>query len=264
MKGRHVLQLDGIDKTDDRPPYRQIAAVLRAAIESHQFAAGERLPSEADLIEHFGVARMTVRQAVQELRGEGLVVSEHGRGVFVQARPPIRRLASDRFARRHRDEGKAAFSVEAEKSGYSPRVDSITVRRQKPGSLVAERLRVPVSDDVVVRSRRYLADGQPIETAVSYIPVAFAAGTAIEQTDTGPGGIYARLEESGHVLARFTEEVGARMPTPDERRVLNIGLGVPVLTVLRTAYDVNDVAVEVCDTVKVAPSYLLEYEFSAR
>jgi GntR family transcriptional regulator len=92
----------------------------------------------------------------------------------------------------------------------------------------------------------------------------FADGTKIEQADTGPGGIYARLEENGHVLAHFTEEVGARMPTPEERRILEIGPGVPVLTVLRTAYDTNDVAVEVCDTVKVAPAYLLEYEFSAR
>ena len=66
------------------------------------------------------------------------------------------------------------------------------------------------------------------------------------------------------MLARFTEEVGAWMPSPEERRALEIGAGVPVLTVLRTAYDTNDVAVEVCDTVKVAPAYLLEYEFSAR
>jgi GntR family transcriptional regulator len=53
------------------------------------------------------------------------------------------------------------------------------------------------------------------------------------------------------------------MPTPDDRRALEIGPGVPVLTVLRTAYDTDDVAVEVCDTVKVAPAFLLEYEFLA-
>lgn len=259
-----MLQLGQVDRADDRPPYRQISDMLRAAIESRQLGTGERLPSETELIEHFGVARMTVRQAVQELRGEGLVVSEHGRGVFVRPSPPIRRLASDRFARKHRNEGKAAFSVEAEKSGYSPRVDNIVVRREKPNSIVAERLRVSIKTKVIVRSRRYLADDRPVETAVSYIPVAFAEGTRIEQIDTGPGGIYARLEENGHVLSRFTEEVGARMPTPEERRALNIGPGVPVLTVLRTAYDTNDVAVEVCDTLKVAPAYLLEYEFSAR
>jgi DNA-binding GntR family transcriptional regulator len=46
---------------------------------------------------------MTVRQAIQELKTEGLVTSEHGRGVFVRAAAPVvRRLASERFARQHR------------------------------------------------------------------------------------------------------------------------------------------------------------------
>lgn len=88
--------------------------------------------------------------------------------------------------------------------------------------------------------------------------------TKIEQPDSGPGGIYARLEEAGHTLARFSEEVGARMPTPEERRALLLSAGTPVLTVVRTAYDKKDVAVEVCDTVKVASAYLLEYDFPAR
>ncbi|MBU9763269.1 GntR family transcriptional regulator [Mycobacterium sp. TNTM28] len=259
-----MLQLGQIDRSDDKPPYRQIAGMLRDAISTGQLIAGERLPSEAALIDHFGVARMTVRQAVQDLRAEGLVISEHGRGVFVRPAPPIRRLASDRFARRHRASGKAAFTVEAEKSGYSPQVDNITVTREKPNPTVAERLRLTPDDEVVVRSRRYLADGRPVETATSYIPATFAQGTKIEQTDTGPGGIYARLEDAGHILDRFTEEVGARMPTPEERRALQLATGVPVLTVVRTAYDTNDVAVEVCDTVKVASAYLLEYDFSAR
>jgi GntR family transcriptional regulator len=259
-----LLQLGRIDRADDTPPYRQIAGMLREAITSNRLAPRERLPSEAELIKHFGVARMTVRQAMQELRSEGLVVAEHGRGVFVRPNPPIRRLASDRFARKYRAEGKAAFTVEAEKAGYSPQVDNIVVTRGKANPVVAERLRLSTKDKVIVRSRRYLANERPIETAVSYIPAAFADGTKIEQVDTGPGGIYARLEENGHVLARFTEEIGARMPSPEERRALEIGAGVPVLTVLRMAYDTNDVAVEVCDTVKVAPSFLLEYEFPAR
>jgi len=259
-----VLQLGQIDRTDDKPPYRQIAGMLREAIGSGQFDGGKRLPSETALMEHFGVARMTVRQAVQELRSEGLVISEHGRGVFVRPAPPIRRLASDRFARRHRAQGKAAFTVEAEQAGYTPHVDNITVTRTRANSAVAKRLRLTPKDYVIVRSRRYLADERPVEIATSYIPTAFAKGTKIEQTDSGPGGIYARLEEAGHTLARFAEEVGARMPTPEERRALLLSAGTPVLTVVRTAYDKKGVAVEVCDTVKVASAYLLEYDFPAR
>lgn len=85
-----MLEFGQIDRADDAPPYRQIASMIRRAITSDQLLPGDQLPSEAKLIEHFGVARMTVRQAIQELRTEGLVVSEHGRGVFVRAMPPIR------------------------------------------------------------------------------------------------------------------------------------------------------------------------------
>lgn len=259
-----MLQLGQVDRQDDRPPYRQIAAMLRRAIESNRLPPGAKLPSEAELIEHFGVARMTARQAIQELRGEGLVIAEHGRGVFVRPMPPVRRLASDRFARKHREAGKAAFLAEAEKTGYQPGVDNIRVGRAPAPKDVAEKLGLEPDAEVIVRDRRYTANGVPVEIATSYLPAELTAGTPIEEQDTGPGGIYARLEDAGHVLARFSEEVGARMPTQDERTALGIGPGIPVLTVVRTAYDTEDTPVEVCDTVKVAPAYLLQYDFAAR
>ena len=212
------MQLGTVDRRDDRPPFRQIADQLRAAIERGELRPGDRLPSEATLIQHYGVARMTVRQAIQELRTEGLVVAEHGRGVFVRQPAPVRRLASDRFLRRHRDAGQAAFLVEADKSGVRPRVDQIEVTTAAPPTDVRERLRLTDGEQVVVRSRRYLADDRPVETAVSYLPLRVAEGTAITEVNPGPGGIYARLEESGHELGHFTEEVTARMPTADERR----------------------------------------------
>ena len=259
-----MVQLAALDRTDERPPYRQIAAALRDAVRAGRLAPGDRLPSESELVERYGVARMTVRQAIQELKTEGLVVSEHGRGVFVRAAPVVRRLASERFARRHRERGKAAFSIEAEKAGYAAHVDRINVYEVPAPDEVAERLKLAPGDPIVVRDRRYLANNEPVETAISYIPADLARGTAIAEQDTGPGGIYARLEEAGHILDHFVEEVAARMPTPDERRALQLGPGVPVLTVLRTAYDRTGRPVEVCDTVKAAYAYVLEYDFPAR
>lgn len=258
------MQLGAIDRTSDRPPFRQIADHLRAGIDEGRLHPGDRLPSESELTQHYGVARMTVRQAIQELRTEGRVVAEHGRGVFVRTPAPVRRLASDRFARQHRAAGQAAFLAEAEKAGVRPTVDQIEVGRGLPATDVRERLRLAEGDEVVIRSRRYLADGRPIETAISYLPVSIAQGTPIVNANPGPGGIYARLEETGHVLDRFVEEVTARMPTADERRRLELPDGVPVLVVLRTAFDTAGVPVEVCDTTKAAPAYVLEYDFPAR
>jgi GntR family transcriptional regulator len=254
---------DVLDPASHRAVYRQIADHLRTAITDGRLREGDQLPSEAQLIDHYGVARMTVRSAIRLLQDEALVVSEHGKGVYVRRRPPIRRLASDRFARRHRKEGKAAFLAEADHAHSVPTVDRIEVREDTPPADVADRLKIADDAETVVRSRRYLLDGRPTETAVSYIPVDLARGTPIADPNPGPGGIYARLEEQGHILERFTEEVSAQMPTPEETSALGLPPGVPVIHLVRTAYSMDGRAVEVCDTVMAADAYVLSYELPA-
>lgn len=77
------MDLGELNRDDGRPPYRQIADALRASIDAGELRTGDRLPSEAELTAHYGVARMTARQAIAELRAEGRAVSEQGRGTFV-------------------------------------------------------------------------------------------------------------------------------------------------------------------------------------
>jgi GntR family transcriptional regulator len=139
----------------------------------------------------------------------------------------------------------------------------LTVTKAAPPADISARLSLPRNVRTVIRSRRYLLDGRPVETAISYIPADLADGTPITQPNPGPGGIYARLEDAGHVLDRFTEEVSARMPTPDEARALALAPGVPVFRLVRTAYDRDGRAVEVCDTIMASDAYLLAYDLPA-
>ncbi|MGW3428243.1 GntR family transcriptional regulator [Streptomyces melanosporofaciens] len=250
-----------LDPTSDRAVFRQIADALREAIDKGRFREGDKLPSETELVDHFGVSRMTVRNALSLLQQEGLAVSEHGKGVFVRPRPPVRRLASDRFARRHRDQGKAAFTVEAEAAGSRPEVDNLEVNEERPSPDISARLGSPRK--VLARRRRYLLDGRPVEFATSYLPLDLARNTPIAQPNPGPGGIYARLEEMGHRLDHFDEEIRARMPSPAEVRTLQLASGVPVIHLVRTAYDAEGRAVEVCDTVMAADAYVLAYQLPA-
>ena len=171
-------ELGSVDRLADAPPFRQIADQLRRAIQRGDLEPGGRVPSEAELIEHYGVARMTVRQAVAELKAEGLVIAEHGRGVFVRSRPTVRRLASDRFARRHREAGKAAFLAETESLG-TPGVDQLEVSQVVPSERVAERLKLRKTAKVVCRDRRYLIDDIPVELATTYVPLAIARGLGL-------------------------------------------------------------------------------------
>ncbi|MEY9213901.1 GntR family transcriptional regulator [Thermobifida halotolerans] len=75
-----------IDPEDPRPPFQQVAGALRAAILTRKLHPGDKLPSGAELAKTYGVARMTVQQAIRILRDEGLVISQQGRGVYVRER----------------------------------------------------------------------------------------------------------------------------------------------------------------------------------
>lgn len=74
----------GLDHTDQRSPYLQVADALRAAIRDGVYPQGERLPSVVDLAGEFGVAKMTVQRALAELRSEGLLMAWQGRGTYVR------------------------------------------------------------------------------------------------------------------------------------------------------------------------------------
>lgn len=63
--------------------YRQIASILRARIERGTYPPGHAIPSTAALCAEFEVSHKTVRAAVRVLVDEGLVVTAHGRGVYV-------------------------------------------------------------------------------------------------------------------------------------------------------------------------------------
>ncbi|MCZ4125295.1 GntR family transcriptional regulator [Streptomyces sp. H39-S7] len=76
-----------IDREGPVPPYRQIAAALRGRIEDGSISPGRRIPSLVELEEEFGVARDTLRKAVQVLKDEGLVETVNGMGIYVIDRP---------------------------------------------------------------------------------------------------------------------------------------------------------------------------------
>jgi DNA-binding GntR family transcriptional regulator len=85
--GRGRVVLGGTEEgRSAMPQYRSMAAELRALIEAGELAPGDSLPSESALAERYGVARGTVRHALAELEGAGLVESVHGKGRFVLGR----------------------------------------------------------------------------------------------------------------------------------------------------------------------------------
>ena len=74
-----------IDPESSTAPYRQVAGILRERIEAGQIT--NRLPSIADLVGEFGIARTTASKALRVLVTEGLAEMSPGMGTFVSRRP---------------------------------------------------------------------------------------------------------------------------------------------------------------------------------
>ncbi len=73
-----------IDRNSHEPAYAQLVRILMGQIAAGVFRPGDRLPSEAQLCERYGVSPMTVRRVINILVDQGLVVAEQGRGTFVK------------------------------------------------------------------------------------------------------------------------------------------------------------------------------------
>jgi GntR family transcriptional regulator len=132
---------------------------------------GDRVPPERDLAEAWGVARMTVRRALDELVAEGLITRHQGRGTFV-ARPRMARHLS-----------MSSFTEEMSKQGRTASSRVIAFRRMRSSARQARQLRIPVGDQVVRFSRLRLADGDPVCFESTLIASALVPG--LREADLG-------------------------------------------------------------------------------
>ena len=242
-----------------RSKYVLIAEDLRAAIRDGRYGPGDRLPGENALMEQYDVARMTARQALDVLKSEGLAVARRGSGTVVREFQPLRRHGIQRLSREQWGAGRSVW--DADLNGRTLSVDRVQVSQDDVPRHLAAVLELAEGDRVVVRSRRFVLEGKPVLSATSYLPSDIAAGTPIEETDTGPGGIYARLKDLGHAPVHFREEIRSRMPMPDEAEELELTSGTPVLLICRTAYTAEGRPVEVNEMTLDASAYVLEYDF---
>jgi GntR family transcriptional regulator len=241
-----------IDPTDPRPPYRQIADQLRADIYGRVLAPGDQLPSERELVERYGTAHQTVRQAISLLKAEGLVIGRPGRGVFVRERPPLL----------HRLDATRRFITQASSQGLPAEARLLEVGFAPAPPQVAGLLDLPQDAQVLVRRYLLLVDGEPVQLADSYFPAELAEGSIIgDPENITPGRIDADLKERfGLEAARFLDELTVRMPTAEETRSLRLPPGTPVASLLRTYRDPTGKPFEVAHFVLAGDKHVLVYE----
>lgn len=238
--------------------YRDIAAALRQQISEGLYQPGDKLPMLTELQEQWGASYQTVRSAITLLEQEGLVVAIRRRGTIVRERPEKRRITRSRQV--YRDERGYYFDAAAQPWvaleppsihwGVVP-VDLASLMGLEAGVEVLVRDRVMGDRDT----------NEPKQLATSYLPAELARGTQLAEANTGPGGIYDRLEDLGHRPLRWSETVTARMPTPEEADALRLpaDVGVPLLRIVRITKSPTGQVLEANDTRMSAEQFEIGY-----
>ncbi|MGW1160393.1 GntR family transcriptional regulator [Streptomyces sp. NPDC002519] len=242
--------------------YREIADDLRRRINTGEFGEKRKLDSERDLRDRYDVSQMTVRQALGVLRDEGLIESRVGSGWYVAEWRPIVRNAMKRLSATQWGENRSMWDVDIEDRRMEVVGRTQVELVNAPGD-VARALDMDVDARVWKRDRRYAVDGEIVMRATSYIPDDLAHNTRITESDSGPGGTYARLREAGHGPVQFREQLRCRLATPAEVDDLRLAAGAPVVEQHRSAMRADGRVVEVNRMVLDASRFLLVYDFPA-
>jgi GntR family histidine utilization transcriptional repressor len=227
-------------------PYARIKQYLKDELARGRWLPGAAMPSDAELVAQFGVSRMTVTRALNELRAEGLVERVQGVGTFaahlarVASQLQIRDLHEEITARGHRHEARVHIARQ------EPAAESLAPRLGlAPGAPVFHTLIVHLEDGVALQCEdRYVNPA----SAPQYLDNDFTQITPTQYL----------LQVAPFWEAQYSIE--ATLPTAQEAKLLAIGRDEPCLAVVRRTVS-QGVPITLARLVHPGTRYLLQGEF---
>lgn len=219
------------------PKYHQIYLVLREQIQEGRFDGG--LPAEMVLSKQFAAGRVTVRRALEQLAGEGLIVREAGRGT----RPTLaggERAAGllSRAGKQQATTGLTGLLENIVSMSMRTSVKVLEVRMISAPEGVAEALQIPAGATVQKAVRRRSSRLGPLSYITTYVPEDKASTFGRRELTKKP--ILRLLEESGVELGRARQTVSARQADAVVARELGVAVGTALLAVNRLVFDADD------------------------
>lgn len=221
-----------VDDTLAVPLYHQVYLVLRENIRNGVYGAGS-VPTESELCASFGVSRITIKRAMQELTKEGLVVRQRGRGTFV--------LESSRLPQRKRD------SLDDLLRNVMAIGAATEMQRLDGGNVpappdVAAKLECNAGQIIFATQQLRKSGGQPIAIIRAYVPQDVAE--RLPQRDTSAQPMLAQLQQAGIAVARADQAITATIADPTTAQALSVEVGAPVIRLTRLVYDASNRPVE--------------------
>ncbi|CAN5548335.1 GntR family transcriptional regulator [soil metagenome] len=204
------------------PLYAQVYSTVRAAIVDGRTAPGHRLPSERELAARLHVSRATVRRALTDLVGAGLIEANDGQGFRVAGEH-----AGTADPIGEETEVLMSFSELAASRGLVPSADVLQCSVETADFEDSDRLSVAPGTEVLVLQRLRRLDGVPVALDHSRIPMSLVPDA--QGIDWSTASLYVVLESNGHAPLRADYTAVAIGADERESTLLGVDVGAPLL-----------------------------------
>ncbi len=210
-----------VNRDNPIPLYVQIKDFWKKKIENGELQPGDQLPGEQDLCEQHGVSRITVKQAINALASEGLVIRHQGRGTFVASR----RFQQDLLK-------LTSFTEDMSQRGLIAGARLLSKQIILATPELAKNLGVLEGEKLICIERVRLADNEPLALEIVYFPYDLCPGLLAE--DLQSQSIYNLLEQKYGLILHVAEQfLEPSLATRREALLLQISIGDPVLLIER-------------------------------
>ncbi|AYG00096.1 GntR family transcriptional regulator [Lactococcus allomyrinae] len=212
------------------PNYIKIHDALKDEVEKNIWKIGQRLPSERDLAERFGVSRMTARQAVTALVDEGILDRRVGSGTYVASRRV-----------REKMRGTTSFTEIIISQGKVPSTEVLSYIKTAPNEVECEKLNITKKDSIIRMERIRYADNIPICFEVASIPFNLVKNFDKKEITSN---FFKTLEKHGHVISRSEQIVSAKKVSTEVSEYLKTRAGSAILGLTQVSYLADGTAFE--------------------
>ncbi len=207
-----------IDFNSHIPYYIQLIDILKGMITDKSWKPGAQIPGEEELCLTYQISRTVVRQALQELEREGIIVRRKGKGTFI-AEPKIVEGLVEKLT---------GFYNDMVERGLNPQTKVLHQRIIPADEKIAGYLEIPVGTQVVDIRRLRMVDNVPIQLVTTYIPLTLCPKLA--DVDLTNRSLYEFLEkECGLFIARGRRYIEAVSASAEEAHLLQVAKGDPMI-----------------------------------
>lgn len=216
-----------LDANSATPLYEQLKITLREMIDTQLIRAGERLPSEAELCERYGVSRITVRRAIDEMVESGILERHRGKGTFVSSK-------GRRYVLMPVDDVIGGFTDSHK--GEEKRTQVLSKKEYPANGLECEILKLDKNEKVLVLTRLMKVDGQPwLIDRTTYSASRFAGLLDCVQDDVSTYKIL--REKYGVQMTRSHKEFSLAYADSQQSDLFKCPIGTPLFKMFKVVYD---------------------------